>query len=141
MSEITNEKKIEILEKIVKAIFGRQSKTIHYRQNCEDLIEVKLECDLDDAIKNLSSLHCASIETDFYTGERELTKEEQTAWSRPWEGYTEITMYLETDYWEKAQKLEEENKNLKEMVNALTKAVTLEAGVSKEVVFNSEKIK
>ena len=71
-NEIINEKKIEALERIVKAIFGRQSKEITYRQNCEDMIEVRLECDLDDAIKNLSSLHCASIETDFYTGERQL---------------------------------------------------------------------
>jgi hypothetical protein len=114
MNEITTEKKIEALERIVKAIFGRQSKEITYSQNCEDVMQVKLECDLDDAIKNLSSLHIANIETDFYTGERELSKEEIFTWSKPWEGYTEITMYLETDYWEKSIKLGEENKKLKE---------------------------
>lgn len=119
MNEVTNEKKIEVLEKIVKAIFGRQSKEIHYRQNCEDIFEVRLECDLDDAIKNLGSLHIASIETDFYTGERELKPEEIFAWSKPWEGYTEIIMYLETDYWEKSLRLEEENKKLKEQLSLL----------------------
>ncbi len=116
MNPITDEKKIEALERIVKAIFGRQSKEIIYRQDCEDMIQVELECDLDDAIKNLSSLHVANIETDFHTGERELKPEEIFAWSKPWEGFTEITMYLETDYWEKSLRLEEENKKLKDQL-------------------------
>lgn len=124
MNELTNEQKIVALERIVKAIFGRQSKEVTYRQDCEDMIQVKLECDLDDAIKNLSSLHAADIQTDFYTGERELTKEEQMAWNHSWEGYTEITMYLETDYWEKSLKLEQENKKLKEELASLHKEPT-----------------
>ena len=112
--EITNEKKIEALERIVKAIFGRQSKEITYWQDCEDMITVKVECDLDDAIKNLSSLHTASIETDFYTGEHKV--ENPAQWEHEWEGYTEITLYIETVYWEKCLQLEEENKKLKEQL-------------------------
>ena len=122
MNEITNDKKIEVLERIVKAIFGRQSKEIRYRSNFEDMIEVTLECDVDDAIKVLGNLHIASIETDFYTGERQLEK--PAAWEHPWEGFTEITLYCETEYWKKIEDFEAENKQLKDKLTVASASNT-----------------
>ena len=114
MNEITEKQKIEVLERIVKAIFGRQSKEITYQQNCEDMIEVRLECDVDDAVKILSNLDTANILSDFYTGERQVSEEDAKFWGHPWEGYTEISLFIETDYWEKAKQLEKENQTLKQ---------------------------
>ena len=123
MNEITEKQKIEALERIVLAVFGRQSKTITYKANFEDMVEVILECDVDDAIKVLGNLKTASIESDFFTSERQLEKPAE--WEHPWEGYTEITLYLETEYWEKAERLEKENQALRQELELAKQTQTI----------------
>ena len=123
MNEITEKQKIEALERIIKAIFGRQSKEIRYQQNCEDLIEVMLECEVDDAIKVLGNLRIADIDSDFYIGERPLEKPAE--WERPWEGYIEITLYLETEYWRKSEQLEKENQALRQELELAKQTQTI----------------
>jgi hypothetical protein len=134
MNELTNEKKIEVLERIVTAIFGRQEAKIKYVPNAPDLTQVELECDIDDAVKVLDNLRTAEIESDFYTGERPLSEEDVKFYEdmgikdRKWEGITEITLYVETRYWKKAKELEEEIKKLKEQLKGQLKDQTSTLG-------------
>jgi len=113
-NKITDKQKIEALERIVKAIFGRQEANIKYKHHFEDIIELCLECDVDDAIKVISNLNLAEIDYWFFTNERKLNKEERRIWNREYEGYTEINLILETQYWKENEKLKEEIKRLKE---------------------------
>jgi len=117
MKKISKDQKIKALERIVKAIFGRQDGKIEYRGHFEDSMELIIECDVDDAVKNLSNLSIADIDYWFYTGERKLSKEEaKYIWNknRKWEGYTEICLQLNPMYWKEVEKLKEEIKKLKE---------------------------
>jgi len=123
LNEITEKQKIEALERIVLATFGRQSKEITYQSNFEDMVEVHLECDVDDALKVLSNLRTASIDYDFYTTERQLEKPQE--WEHPWEGYTEITLYLETEYWKKSERLEKENQTLRQELELAKQTQTI----------------
>jgi hypothetical protein len=123
LNEITEKQKIETLERIVLAVFGRQSKEITYRSNCEDMMEVHLECDVDDALKVLDNLKTASIESDFFTSERQL--ENPQNWEHPWEGYTEITLYLETEYWKKAEQLTKEIQVLRQELELAKQTQTI----------------
>lgn len=118
MRKITKDQKIKALERIVKAIFGRQDGKIEYRGHFEDNIEVIMECCVDDAIKSLGNLSIAEIDYWFYTGERKLSKEDaRYIWNkdkgRRWEGYTEICLQLNPIYWKEVEKLKEEIKKLK----------------------------
>jgi len=70
-----------------------------------------IECDVDDAVKNLSNLSIADIDYWFYTGERKLDKKNYAG--KKFEGYTEICLTLSTIYWKEVEKLKEEIKKLK----------------------------
>lgn len=110
--KITKDQKIEVLERIIKAIFGRQEGTIKYIKNFKDLIEVRIECDVDDAVKQLSNLDIAEINYWFFTDERKLDK--KRLWKEHmYEGYTMINLILETQYWKQVEKLKKEIKELK----------------------------
>lgn len=115
MIELTDKKKIETLERIITAIFGRQEAKIEYRPQYEDMVEITLECDVDDAIKVLGNLKTAEIDSDFYTSEKEMSKDDIKFWgttgnNRTWEGITEINLYVETRYWQKVKELERQRK-------------------------------
>ena len=111
--KITKDQKIEALERIVKAIFGRQESNIEYKKHFKEITEVVVECDIDDAVKQLSNLDIADINYWFFTDERKLSKEESNSWNKPYEGYTVINLTLETQYWKENEKLKEEIKGLK----------------------------
>jgi len=113
MRKISKDLKIKALERIVRAIFGRQDGTIEYRGYIEDCIEVIIECDVDDAVKNLGSLSMADIDYWFYTGEREIDKKDWFT-KKKYEGYTEICLTLFPIYWKEVEKLKEEVKKLKD---------------------------
>jgi len=108
---ISKDKKIEILERIVTAIFGRQEGTIAYRYLIGSTPEITLECDVDDAIKVLGNLSMAEIDYWFYTNERKLKTK---LFGKQFEGYTEINLTLEPKYWKEVERLKEEIKRLKE---------------------------
>jgi len=112
--QISKDEKIKALERIVKAVFGIPDGTIEYRNLYENCFEIILECDVDNAIKCLTSLDIADIDYWFYTGERELNKEDAKFWNKKYEGYTEIILMLNPQYYKEVEKLKEEIKRLKE---------------------------
>ena len=113
--KISKDQKIEILERIIKAIFSRQEGTIEYKSYCKNHIEVTVECDVDDAVKVLTSLSNAEIDYWFYTTERKLNAEDSKFWGKDVEGCTEIILTLEPRYWKEVDKLEKEIKELKKV--------------------------
>lgn len=135
MRKITKDQKIKALERLVKAIFGRQDGKIEYRGYFEGSIELIIECDVDDAVKNLGNLEIADIDCWFYTGERKLSKEEAGyIWNkkRKWEGYTEICLTLNPIYWKEVEKLKEELKKLKKDKESKIKKVKMLKGRAKQ---------
>jgi hypothetical protein len=122
--ELTSEEKVVILERIVKAIFNNGSETeIEYTSLDKDMKWIEFECDVDNAVKVLNFLDNGGINYDFRTSERELSVEDQQLWGRPMDGYTTITLYIETEYWKKCKELEKENKSLHEKVQGLGKII------------------
>ena len=119
--KLTKDQKIKSLERIVKAVFAIQEGEIGYKHNFEDIIEVTVECDVDDAVKQLSNLGIAGIDYWFYTGERKIDPKYSKFRNCSWEGYTEITLTLETEYWKKVEKLQKENKALNQMLKKIPK--------------------
>jgi len=112
--QISKDEKIKALERIVKAVFGIPDGTIEYRNLYENCFEIILECDVDNAIKCLTSLDLADIDYWFYTGERKVDPKYSKYKNCSWEGYTEITLMLEPQYYKEVEKLKEEIKKLKE---------------------------
>ena len=114
MLKITKDQKIAALERIVAAVFGRQDEKIKYRCSFKDMLEIMVECDVDDAIKVIGNLDMAEIDHWFYTGERKIDPKYSKLRDCSYEGYTEISLTLETQYWKRVEELEKEIKQLKE---------------------------
>jgi len=110
--KITKDQKIAALERIITAIFGRQESTITYKSHFKDHMDVTIECDVDDAMKVLTNLDIADIESWFFTDARKIDPKFFKFRNRPWEGYTEITLMLEPIYWKRVEELEKQLKEL-----------------------------
>lgn len=111
--KITKDMKIEALERIVKAVFGMVEGKIGYRKNFKDMLEVTVECDVDDAVKLLDNLNMGEIDHWFYVAERKIDPKYSKLRNCNYEGYTEITLTLETQYWKRVKELEKELSELK----------------------------
>ena len=114
--EITDTDKVQALERIVTAIFGRQETKIEYRHFKEEyqIPQVVIECDVDDAIKLLSNLSMADIDYDFYAGIRKTDSTPSWEEIKGVEGYCHITLYLNRKYWEEVEVLKKELETIKQ---------------------------
>ncbi len=129
--EVSLENKINMLERIIKAVFGCDTdQKIEYRADKDLLLPwIELECDVNNATKVLSYLENAEIDYSFSNWERELPKEEQEFHNQPFEGYITITMYIQPEYWRKCRDLEKEIKELKEKATLVVPKLTEEKKV------------
>ena len=112
--QISKDEKIKALERIVKAVFGISDGTIEYRSPYDNCYEIILECDVDTSLKCLAALDISDINYWFYTGERKLDVKDAKLWNKKYEGFTEITLMLQPQYYKEVEKLKEEIKKLKE---------------------------
>jgi len=67
MRKVSNAEKVVILERVLRAVFGRPEGKIEYRVYPSLHSEVWIECDVDDAIRVMGNLAIQEIEMMFYT--------------------------------------------------------------------------
>ena len=131
MKKVTNKEKIEVLERIIKAIFGTARDEEVVYKNYGMYTQVEIECDVNDVVEIQGRLQLDEIETYFseegYIDTREYfdtsgDKVKRIKKKVPC-AKTLVTLYMNPVYWKKAEELEEElkkvNKELKQLKNSV----------------------
>lgn len=112
MKEMSKDKKIELLERFLKAVIGRPQSDIEIKYEEYDAINLFIivsDCDIDDVVRVSSNLDMYDISTTFHP-HGQVTK----GWdgkSRI-EGTTEVEFFFEPLYYERVEELEKKVKEL-----------------------------
>ena len=96
-----------MLERIIKAVFGEPEGKLEYISHYKGMLpEIRLDCDIDDAVKVLNKLSYDDIYFDFSPNLRKLTEEEKkehdSLVGEETIGYdvvVEITLIPQPKYW------------------------------------------
>ena len=117
--EPTSDQKVEALERILRAIFGRPEGEIKYLHfNDEYLVPiVGVECDVDDAVRVKGSLEMQEIDVSFFDDAvmRPAWKweKEQGAPDQVPEAKISVELLLSEESWKTVGRLEKEIEELK----------------------------
>ena len=121
MKQPSNAEKVAILERVLRAIFGRPEGKIEYRPYSFQS-ELWIECDIDDAVRLMGNLEMNEIEMVFYT---EGVMEKLEPWLRT--AYTKTygkeklvpevrvmaELMLMPQYWKENEELKKQIKTLR----------------------------
>ena len=119
ITKVSDKEKIDALERVLRAVFGRPETDIRYRTPYEGAIEIMLECDVDDALKVIIELSMNDIQSSFFVDERKLSEEDQKFWGKEWEGFDTIHLFVEPQPWRENIELNKEIKELKKKLGSL----------------------
>jgi len=122
MRDPTNEEKVAVLERIVRAVFGRPDGIIEYKHfGGEELLpQVNIECDIEDAVKVQTNLQISGgIEMTFWD---EGFMRDAVEWEKG-QGAPEkvpdarvfAELFIEREYWKEIESLKKELAKYKEV--------------------------
>ena len=119
---MSKDEKIVLLERFLKAVVGEPDAEIEYRNPLEGYGEIWVDCDIDDVIKNISSLEMDDINVWFFPE----GKMEKLPWDKKsrLRGTTKLQIQFEPKYWKQVEELKKELKELKVKKNESPKVQT-----------------
>jgi hypothetical protein len=119
--KVTDKQKIKALERILRSVMGMYYDEVEilYSTVSKDILNIDLECDVNNLLNIKNSLQNSGIE--FYVYDEIFKCKDKSCFiHRNTKGYgskVNVSLTIETEYWRENEKLKEEIKQLKKELN------------------------